>query len=213
MNENGFIKIYRKILNWEWSKKPNTVALWLYCLIKANWTNGKFEGHEIPRGSFVTSLKSLSKETGLTMQQTKTSLNHLISTRCITNKSYSKYRVITVINYDLYQDINKDINKQLTNNQQTTNNNIRNKEYKKRESVERSFTSPPPTLSELRSYCYENNMEDFDYEYFYNYYEATEWIDKNGNQIKNWKNKLRNWYKRDEEKGRLKMPEDSRRLG
>ena len=78
-----------------------------------------------------------------------------------------------------------------------------------------SHTTPPtPTLDELRSYCLENGMEDFNYEKFYNHYESNGWINKNGSEIKNWKAKVRYWYKDDEQNGKLiKRQDTSRRLG
>lgn len=130
MNElNGFIILDRKMLKWEWYQDTNTKILFLHCLLKANWKDGKFQGIKIPRGSFVTSLKKLSEELSAnnqfyTVQNVRTSLNHLISTNEITNKSFTKFRIITVNNYDKYQDLNKYLNKQLTNNQQTTNKQL-----------------------------------------------------------------------------------------
>ena len=122
MNElNGFIILDRKMLKWEWYQDTNTVRLFIHCLLKANWKEGKFQGIKIPRGSFVTSLKKLSEELSAnnqfyTVQNVRTSLNHLISTNEITNKSFTKFRIITINNYDKYQDLNKYLNKQLTNN-------------------------------------------------------------------------------------------------
>ena len=71
-----------------------------------------------------------------------------------------------------------------------------------------------PTLDELRSYCFENGMEDFNYEKFYNHYESNGWLNRNGTEIKNWKAKVRYWYKDDEQNGKLiKRQDTSRRLG
>lgn len=117
MNSN-WIKLYSDFLNWEWYTDNNTKALFIHCLLKANWKTGNFQGQEILRGSFVTSLAHLSKETGLTIQQTRTALEHLISTGEITSKITNKYRIITITKYDMYQDITSKI----TSNQQATNN-------------------------------------------------------------------------------------------
>lgn len=81
-------------------------------------------GETIPRGSFVTSLDSLAKELGLTVQEVRTALKHLISTGELTSKSNNKYRIITVENYELYQQVNKQLNNPLTSNQQATNNQL-----------------------------------------------------------------------------------------
>lgn len=129
---NGnWVKLFSKFMNWEWYKDSNTKDLFIHCLLKANWKDGRFEGVEIKRGSFVTSLKSLSEELGMTIQEIRTSLKHLISTNELTSKSTNKYRIITIVNYELYQLVNKQPNTQLTNNQQSTNNQLTTiEEYK-----------------------------------------------------------------------------------
>ena len=118
MNE-GFIKIYRQLLEWEWYTDVNTKVLFLHCLLKANYKTKKYQKNTVKKGSFVTSLESLSKETGLTIQQTRTALKHLISTGELTSKSTSKNRIITVVNYEKFQDDNRQNNKQLTSKRQT----------------------------------------------------------------------------------------------
>lgn len=123
---NGFIKLHIKFTEWEWYKDTNTKVLFLHCLLKANWKDAKFKGHDIKRGSFVTSLKSLSKETGLTIRQTRTAIEHLILTGELTNKSYSKFRIITVNNYEKYQETTNEMtncrqkNDKQVDNQPTT---------------------------------------------------------------------------------------------
>lgn len=137
MNDQGkWIKLHSKILNWEWYKDINTKTLFIHCLLKANWKDGKFRGKNIPRGSFVTSLETLSKETGLSIQQVRTSIKHLILTKELTNQSFTQYRIITVVNYELYQQVNKESNNQLTDEQQTTNNQLTTiEEYKNIEDI------------------------------------------------------------------------------
>ena len=139
MNENnGFIVINKKILKWEWYQDTNTVRLFLHLLLIANWEDKKWQGVEIKRGQVVTSLKHLVQQTKLTLQQVRTSLTRLISTHEITKTATNKYTVITINNYNKYQEYNKQANIQLTNKQQTNNkqitttkqiNNITNKQY------------------------------------------------------------------------------------
>lgn len=130
MNENnGFIILDRKMINWGWYQNINTKTLFLHCLFKANWKDGEFQGKKIPRGSFVTSLSKLSEELSsnkqkFTLQAIRTSLKHLVSTNELTIKTTNKYTVITVNNYDNYQNLNKYLNNQLTNKQQTTNKQL-----------------------------------------------------------------------------------------
>lgn len=98
-----WIKLSRKMLNWEWYHNANVKILFLHCLLRANTLPQKFEGKVIPAGSFVTSLEHLANETGLTQRQTRTALSKLKMTNELTSKSTNRYTVITVNNWELYQ--------------------------------------------------------------------------------------------------------------
>lgn len=99
----GFIKIDRKILEWEWYKDEHTKNFFFHCILKANWKECKFKGIIIDRGQFVSSLPILSDELSLTVNEIRTAIKHLKSTGEITVKSYPKFSIFTVVNYDLYQ--------------------------------------------------------------------------------------------------------------
>lgn len=102
MNGN-YIKINRKILDWEWYGNINTKVLFLHMLLKANWKQGKFEGKIIEKGSFVSSIPKLALETDLTAREIRTAIEHLKATGELTAKSNSKYTVFTINNYCSYQ--------------------------------------------------------------------------------------------------------------
>lgn len=123
--EQGFIKIYRSMFSWDWWDDINTFRLFVTMLMMANWQPKKWHGQIIPRGSFWTSLKSLSKRSGLSVQEVRTSLDKLQSTNEITITSTKRGRLVTIANYDFYQDNDKIATKQSTNgatdNQQTSN--------------------------------------------------------------------------------------------
>lgn len=114
----SYIKIDRKILEWEWYKNLNTCRLFFHILLKANWKDGKFEGMEVPRGSFVSSISGLSEETGLTIREVRTAIEHLKATGELTSKAYSKFTLFTVNNYCLYQGDDKAPDKRATNERQ-----------------------------------------------------------------------------------------------
>ena len=117
----GYIKLDRKMLEWEWYHNTNTKVLFLHCLLKANWKEGKFEGVSIPKGGFVTSYPNLSKQTGLSIQQVRTALEHLKSTGELTVYPHAKFSVVIVNNYIQYQDDNTVSNSQSTGYQQAIN--------------------------------------------------------------------------------------------
>ena len=105
MGKTGFVKIHRSILTWEWYTDTNIVRLFLHLLLTVNYEPGRWRGMEINRGQRVCSLPVLSEETGLSVQQTRTALKCLVATGSITEKTTNKYRLITVVNYDKFQDI------------------------------------------------------------------------------------------------------------
>lgn len=132
----GFIYLHRKMLDWEWYDDINTCRVFLHCLFRANWKPCKWHGVDIEPGQFITSLQTLAIETGLSVRQIRTALEHLISTGELTSKSQSKFRIITVNNWDRYQAIDKQVDKQATkkrqaSDKQATTDEESNKEIKK----------------------------------------------------------------------------------
>ena len=99
----GFIKIDKKFLDWEWYKDEHTKNFFFHCLLKANSKDERFKGIVIERGQFIASLPVLSDEIFLTVNELRTAIKHLKTTGEITVKTYPKFSVFTVVNYDLYQ--------------------------------------------------------------------------------------------------------------
>jgi hypothetical protein len=61
-------------------------------------------GVSIPVGSLPTGRKSLALSLALTEDKVRTSLNHLLKTGEITQQKYSKFSVITIVNWESYQE-------------------------------------------------------------------------------------------------------------
>lgn len=120
----GWISLHRQFMKWEWYTDANTMRLFIHCLLKANHKGKNWRGVEIKRGTFVTSLDTLKSELGLSVQKIRTSLNKLKSTNEITIKTTNLNTLISIVCYDKYQDDNKQVNKQITNKQQTNNKQI-----------------------------------------------------------------------------------------
>jgi len=123
---SGYISLHRKLLDWEWYNDNNTKILFIHCLLKANWEDKNWQGILIKRGSFITSIETLSNELNLTFQNIRTSLSKLEKTNEIVKNSTNKNTLLTIVKYDDYQNLeNKVTNEQQTNNKQlTTTNNI-----------------------------------------------------------------------------------------
>ena len=125
---NGYIKIDRGIMDWEWWDDDKVLKLWLTILLLANWEDKKWHGKEIPRGSFWTSIESLSEASGLSIQEVRTALCKLISTGEVTSKATNQGRLITVVKYGDFQDVPDESDKQ--NGKPTASKVTTTEEYK-----------------------------------------------------------------------------------
>ncbi len=99
----GYIKLYRKIENWGWAKDIKTFRLFIQLLLDANRHPTNWRGVEVNTGETVTSVGALASETGLTMKEVRTALNHLKKSGEITVKTTQFYTLISVVNYGFYQ--------------------------------------------------------------------------------------------------------------
>ena len=160
MEDNkGFVKLYRSMLTWEWYDDINVKILFLHLILTANYEDKKWRGKVIKRGQRVMSIRKLSEELGITMQQTRTAINKLISTHELTNSKFAECNVFTLINYDKFQSVTCELtnvqqtsNKSITNVQQIDNKSITStkelkereeyKEIKKEEKKKQLFESP-----------------------------------------------------------------------
>lgn len=159
-----------------------------------NWTDKKWKGQEIKRGSIVSSYEKLATETGLSVMQVRTAIKKLRSTGEITSKSSNKNTVFIVNNYDLYQGSNKQNNEPVTSKEQTDNIQItttkESKEVKKEKNNNiKRFT--PPTYEQVSTYCKERH-NTVDAERFLDFYESKGWM-VGKNKMKDWKAAVRNW--------------------
>lgn len=138
MNNGNWIKLNRAILDWEWYDDVNVARVFIHLLLTANYEPKNWHGIQIERGQRVISIGGLAEETGLTVRQTRTALDKLKSTGELTSRATNKYTLVTIENYSKFQDVKHDSDKQngkqrdkrATNERQTNDNNIRNKEYK-----------------------------------------------------------------------------------
>ena len=134
---SGWIKIHRKFLDWEWFNKSEAVHLFLYMVLKANHKDNKWQGNDVKRGQFISSLGNISSATGITIQQIRTILKKLEKTNEIVVKSTSQFTIVTICKYECYQDEEETTNKPTTNHQQTTNKQSTTNKNEKKEKNEK----------------------------------------------------------------------------
>lgn len=146
----GWIKLHRKILisNMYRSLNSKQRDVIITCLLLANHEGKEWEWqgkvYKCAPGQFITSLQALCNycASDVKVQSVRTCLLKLEKWHFLTNKSTKTGRLITICNWDSYQlvddDTNKDSNKELTKSQQRANKELTTNKNEKNEKNEKN---------------------------------------------------------------------------
>lgn len=214
---NGFIKLYRKFIDWEWYTDINTKIVFIHLLLIANHKDTRYKGNLIKRGQCIISYTSLEETLDLTRREIRTALEHLLATGEIDRQTTNRYTLITVRNYELYQHYEE--NEQQENDKQTTSKRQANdkqatppeetKELENINNINNIYNTPPvckhttpsqkrshfipPSVEEVKQYCLgrHNNVNA---EKFVDYYTANGWC-VGKNKMRDWQAAVRMWEK------------------
>lgn len=122
MNNRGFIKMNRDIWQESWAKNSCTVHLFFWLATNANIEDNDCDGLKIQRGQLLTSIRGLSKATGISEQSIRTALKQLCLThhitqgvtqwvtRGLTHPLTHSGTLVTICNYDRYSGYFKEPN-------------------------------------------------------------------------------------------------------
>jgi len=158
----GWIKVFRSLSNKGWYKKSDFVHLWIHLLIKASHKGIEFmfngDNVNLKAGQFITGRKKLSEETGINESKIERILNFFEKNEHqIEQQKTTKNRLISILNWDLYQ-VNEQQNEQQLNSKRTTNeqqvNTIKNVKNNKELKNDKEYKKV--LLSEINSDDYPN---------------------------------------------------------
>lgn len=141
MNDTTYLKLFRKMLTWEWYKDTNTTRVFLHILLNAQYQPSRLNGYEIGAGECTFGYRVWAKELGLSVQQVRTAIKHLISTHEITIRSTHHGSIIHLEKWEFWQidegGATRKVTHKLTTEQHTANTpstrykeskNVKNKE-------------------------------------------------------------------------------------
>jgi hypothetical protein len=121
--QEGWIRLHRKMLKKGWAKNPEYMHLWIHLLLFACYEDHEFLWENkiilIKRGQLITGRKSLSVNSGISESKVERILKCFESEQQIEQQKTNKFRLITIINYDQYQQSEQQ-NEQQVNNKRTT---------------------------------------------------------------------------------------------
>lgn len=119
MENNGWIKLHRKMLDNPLCQKPHYAWIWIYLLLICNHEDQQFiwngEKRTVKRGEVITGRINISQNTGVPETTVERILNYLEKDGQIGQQKTNKFRLITIKNYDRYQEV------RTTNGQQADN--------------------------------------------------------------------------------------------
>ena len=129
----GWIKLHRKIVEWKYFKNSEIYHVFTALVLMANHKDGfTQDGTLIKRGQLMTSYASLKNQTGLSESKIFRIIEKLKIEKQIEKQGSNKNTIISIINYDDYQDIEIDTEKQMkskrkaSEKQVKTNKNAKN---------------------------------------------------------------------------------------
>lgn len=129
MNNNGWIKLHRRIQKKAFYRKPYYLALWTHLLLSANHSGTEFMWNgaviAVSSGQFITGRKQLSEDTGIPETSVERILSFFEKERQIGQQKTTKYRLITIRKWNEYQIVD---NRRTTDGQQTDTNKNDKKE-------------------------------------------------------------------------------------
>ena len=121
MRVGGYLKLFRKIDDWEWIDDIDVTYVFIRLLIKANYKEKEWHGITIKRGQFLTSRRELARIMNLSEQRLRTVLNRLESTGEIKIEATQRSTLVTIVNYEFYQSDAEKSTQQQPNNQPNSN--------------------------------------------------------------------------------------------
>lgn len=165
----GWVKLHRKLLEWEWYGDAHMVHLLVHLLLTATHEDRKYKGLTIRRGQVVTSIKELAEALGASETSTRRRMKRLKSGGFLTIKVAHRITTITICNYDSYQTKEKSSGEIVAEKRRKNGgkvaeayNNRNNKKGRRSNEDNTSLlppSSPPPRVREVVSEFsdFENN--------------------------------------------------------
>ena len=150
----GWVKLHRKLLEWEWYGDAHMVHLLVHLLLTASHERKEYKGLTIKRGQLATTTKELSEALGTSRTSIWRRLKRLEMERFEELEVKQKETVITICKYDSYQENKKKSGTRGETKVKQSYNNRNNKKGRRSNEDNTSLlspSSPPPRVREVFS--------------------------------------------------------------
>ncbi len=96
---NGFVKLPKTILEWEWYDHPDVFRIYIHLLIKVNYAPARWRGMDILEGEHITSTAKLSEELNMSEFKVRESLSKLEKTGFLKKTTTNKFTKLKLLQY------------------------------------------------------------------------------------------------------------------
>jgi hypothetical protein len=143
--ELGYVKTYRSLAEKGYSNKPEFLALWIHLLFLATYKEREvfFDNkiHHLKPGQIITGRKKLSAIAGIEEHKVDRILKCFESEQQIEQQSFSKFRIITICNWDKYQQSEQQIEQEMSNKWATSEQQVSTYNKDKKDKKEKKYIS------------------------------------------------------------------------
>lgn len=188
---HGWIKLHRTLTQWQWYSDSKTIHLFIHLLLNACHEPQKWQDITLQKGQLVVGRQKLASALNMTQNEIRQRLHRLKTCNAIVIKCTNKYSLVTITNWESYQNTTeKRTNKSPAKHQQTTTNkkgknkkkysNIDTLDFSKFSNSEKSYFTThapnvniPDLIDTLKNYCHAHGKV------YKNYYSALQNFAKN----------------------------------
>ena len=202
MKQNGWIKIYRDVLeNPIVMKDADHLAVWIWLLLHATSKRRavSFGGKQryLRPGELTTGRRIIASELRISQSKVQRVLKSFENEHQIEQRTDRQCRLISIVNWSEYQQSEQRNEQEVDNDRTTSEQRVNTKQEWKEGKKEREY-APAPTFEDVKAYVEQMGYK-IDPSAFYDYYEETGWLKKNGQPIRDWKASVRTWNRREKD--------------
>ncbi len=192
MYNQGWVKLHRKLIDNPICKRPLYCHLWMSLLLMTQHTETSFIWNDervvVQCGQLLTGRKKLSESTGIKESTVEKILKYLETEQQISQQKTTKFRIITIKNWDAYQTKEAGVTtKEQQSNNRVTTTQQQSDTYKKEEKEKKKTGGfAPPTHDEVAEQIKLKGYQNITPGKFINFYGSKGWM-VGKNKMTNWK--------------------------
>lgn len=163
----GWVKLHRELLDNPMTHKSDYLALWIILLLRANHKESSIiiDGKKMPimPGQFITSRRKLSLLSGISESKIQRALKCYENEHQIKQQTFSKFRLISIVNWDKYQEnehqIKQQVNNKRTPSEHQVNTNKNDKKVKNDKKEDLVQKKSNPQIKEFIDFAFQKTKE------------------------------------------------------